>query len=345
MNKTMGTPRKWMLIVAFAALVSAVLVFSLRRPVPSNQRSVSRLSATVAHGVSAGSPIVATPELKVPAVQQRAGYLDWATKYYGAKDAFEFVSAAADKALKGDAAAAYYVAQAVTRCYGRENDPWNTVDSETAFVDKWAKMPKEQFAMEMDRKVMNACLRYVRENAFEGLPERAGGYKDRRFWGKIAYDGGYPLALADHASDEMTALPNGPIYETTNKQKRARAQIDVERVFASGQPEAIFALGNLFDSPSIKSSPDQGIVFRLAACELGYDCSAASPAIDSMLGCATSGTCPSNADIRDAVKQGIGAEAYAASYARAQQLAYAVRSGDPSVVQPLIKFREEIHHQ
>ena len=256
-----------MLIVAFAALVSAVLVFSLRRPAPSNERSVSNLSATVAHGVSAGNPIVATPELKIPAGPRRTGNLDWASKYYGAYDAFEFVTAAA----------AYYVAQAVTRCYWRENDPWNTVDSETAFVGKWAKMPNEQFAMQMDRKVMNACLRYVRENAFEGLPERAGGYKDRRFWGKIAYDGGYPLALTDHASDDMSDLPNGPNYETANRQKIARVQIDVERVFASGQPEAI--------------------------------------------------------------------EAYAASYARAQQLAYAVRSGDPSAVQPLIKFREEIHHQ
>ena len=62
-----------MLIVAFAALVSAVLVFSLRRPAPSNERSVSNLSAPVAHGVSAVSPIVATPELKVPAVQGRTG--------------------------------------------------------------------------------------------------------------------------------------------------------------------------------------------------------------------------------------------------------------------------------
>jgi hypothetical protein len=319
-------------VLASAALALAVAVFALngRGPVDAKRDHVAeqRSAASVSETPSRVSPKPSAPVAYAPAD-------DWAKKYYGAKDAFEFVSAAAPKALAGDAAAAYYVAQAVGKCFGRERDAWNAPDPEAALLAKWSAIPGQPYIVESDRKVMHACLRYVREDAFVALPARQGGYNSRDYWMKLAYDGGEPLAEIDHAARQ---IPGVAATATERDALRDVAQDDVERAVSSAGPEAIFRLGDVFNSPSVANTANQSSVFRLAACELGFDCSSANPALDMYLGCTTIGTCAPGYTIQDWIRDGLGAEQYAVVYAQAQQLADAVRSGDTAYLQKAVQF-------
>jgi hypothetical protein len=261
----------------------------------------------------------------------------WSTAFFHRRDVYEFVTRAAESALAGDGEAAYYVAQSVMRCFGRERDAWNAADPEAAFVAKWAKYPNDHFAIENDRKLMQDCLRYVRADAFVALPPRVGGYNDPGFWNSRAYGSGNPRALAQHTLLALGGLTDAT--SATNASVIDTAEADMHTVLTSGDLGAMFDLGLVFDSPANRTSGDQGIVVRLAACDLGFDCTTGNPAVRDWMGCFSQDNCSEITEFQDIVRQGLPASMYADAFARAQELANAVRRGDTDYLRQFARVR------
>lgn len=177
---------------------------------------------------------------------------------------------------------------------------------------------------------MRKCLRYLRGDAFSALPPKPGGYEDWRFWLNIAYESAYPPALTLHAWD---AMPSTASTASAATSVRVQVQGDVQKVLLSGHPAAIFDLGLVFELDTTDAPSTKGLVVRLAACELGYDCTSNNPALDDFFGCVQRGTCPVVYDFQDLLRQVITPSEYAAMYAQARELAEAVQRGDESALQ------------
>lgn len=267
------------------------------------------------------------------------GTTDWSATYYQREDAFSFIRQAAERALTGDGEAAYFIAQAIGRCYGREKDAWNAPDPEVAFAAKWAKYPSEHFAIENDRNAMEDCLRYVREDAFASLPDDGSLYRDPAFWQDLAYRANNPKALVRHTLLALAGLPDAPSERGSSVVQAAEA--DIQKVLASGDLAAMFGLGQVFGSLANRSAGFQGLEIQLAACELGFNCTMDNPALREYLGCFGSGTCSEITEFQDIVRQGLPPDVYAATYSRAQELAEAVRRGDTAALEehPRIQLR------
>jgi hypothetical protein len=84
------------------------------------------------------------------------------------------------------------------------------------------------------------------------------------------------------------------------------------------------------------NDPIDGLAVTIAACDLGYDCSAGNEAIFGA--CIASDNCTAGLTYADVVTQGIGADAYAKAYARAQRLEDAVARGDNSALQQFVQL-------
>jgi hypothetical protein len=322
-----------------AALATAILAVAFRsdvQPAPDrvSLQSAQRSSLAVQGHASEARPAGTTPSKAVAAI---TGKTDWSTAYQRRQDALDFITGAAKSALHGDGEAAYFVARSIERCYGRERDVWNAPDPEAAFASKWARYPDEHFAMANDRNAMEDCLRYVREDAFAGLPDAGSSYRDPGFWHDLAYKDGNPKALARHTQTALSALPDArsdrdtPILD--------QAETDIQKIMSSGDTAAMFDLGLVFDAPDIRTSGFQGLEIRLAACEMGFDCTTNNPALRETLGCFGTDTCAGINEFQDILRRDLPPAIYAAIDARAQALADAVRRGDTATLQQLVRIR------
>lgn len=115
------------------------------------------------------------------------------------------------------------------------------------------------------------------------------------------------------------------------------AQQSINSAIASRDPTALFQVGQLLSDGHASSDPLQGFALSIAACNLGYDCSANNAEL--FHGCATEGQCPPGMSYADIIRKAAGDEGYAQAYARAQQIQDAMARDDTNALQQFVQLK------
>jgi hypothetical protein len=212
------------------------------------------------------------------------------------------------------------------------------VDKFNEDMMSYAHAPAE--LLEKKRKLFQECAGFFRaddrkgNDVFADLPPREGGYRSPKFWMDLAYQEGDPLAQVQHVGLSIGS-PMAP-----NSAAMPTAQADIIQAITSGEPEAIYRAGIII-SDGRYVEPYQGFALMLAACDLGYNCTAASSDNNSFpFGeCVSMGTCSPGETVADWVAKNAGAEGYAQAYARAQLIETALAQGDTTTLQKFAQLK------
>ncbi len=260
---------------------------------------------------------------------------NWNLEFRSSEDYFAFVSKAAKPALEGDGNAAYYVSKALQSCslivarYAHASDPQAAINSQLSAAPSWVA--------DVQRRTFELCRRFLNADAFTNLPPRSGGYYNSAFWMDEAYKDNNPIAQSFHAASAiMKATARGA--DAVESSALSTAQRDINSAVLSGNPDALFEVGTTLSNGH---GPDSlaGFALSIAACDLGYDCSAATNS-EYFGFCVAAGNCPAGTTFNDIVTKAVGPGGYASAYARAQQIENALVQKDTSALQEFARLKE-----
>jgi hypothetical protein len=326
--------RKWLLaagICAIVVVVTATLIevrISLS-PVAKTGSKAVWLSENVVF------PVASTRTVSKTAAIARSK-IDWEKEYKQSGNYFDFVSRAARQAFDGDGRAALFISKALYQCSPVAKQYAHSVDPEADFNAYWAGMTKApQWVLDKARKDFQACFGFIRGDAFAGLPDRPGGYNSIRYWADQASADNDPVAQSIQAGTDVAKT----VFEkssSANATSIESAQLSINNAVASGDPAALFKVGQILTDGHASNNPLQGFAVSIAACNMGYDCSADN--VEIFGDCAAQGQCTAGSTYADLVKKAIGEDGYAKAYAVAQQIEDAVARGDSTAVQQLVKL-------
>ena len=269
---------------------------------------------------------------------QRGTHTQWSNKYFRTEDYFDFVSRAARAAYDGDGRAAHYVADALTACILVSTMVRTNPDAETEYRRQFVDLPNApQWVRDVNLKKFSRCEHLGKGDPFQDLPPGKGDYQSPGYWRERALSDGDSLALAQRAARELAQVADA----TGNRRDIIEhAQADVATSMNSADPESMFSIGSLLGNGRYTRDITRGIAIALAACDLGYDCSAANPE-NTFAGCKDSGACPADADYAYFVEQGMGEKAYAQAYAQAQEFKDALVRRDQEEIRKFITIDGE----
>jgi len=136
-----------------------------------------------------------------------------------------------------------------------------------------------------------------------------------------------------------TAISNTFLEKSSdaNAKSMESAQLAINNAVASKDPTALFQVGRLLSDGHASNDPLQGFAVSIAACDLGYDCTANNPDIGN--GCVAQGTCPPGMNYSDVIKKVVGVDGYTQAYALAQQLEGAMARNDSNAVRQFIQLK------
>jgi hypothetical protein len=260
---------------------------------------------------------------------------DWVKGYSETNNYFDFVAAAAEAAFQGDNKAALYISKALYICSPIQMQYAHSTDPQSDFDAHWAaRTHAPQWAVDKARKDFQACIGFLKGDAFAGLPARAGGYNSIGYW--IEKSANDPLAQALQAGSAVADTK----YQTSSDLKEKSldsAQQSINSAVASRDPAALFQVGRLLSDGRASSDPLQGFALSIAACNLGYDCSTNNAEL--FQGCASQGSCQPGTVYADLIKKAVGDDGYAQAYARAQQIQDAMARDDEGALQKFIQLK------
>jgi hypothetical protein len=301
-------------------------------------RDSSVVTAPLLEAARASSRDATVSTLPVPLHEDSAVVLpaNWEKEYNDTRNYFDFVSKAARKAFDGDGRAALYISKALYVCLPIAKQYANSTDPEADFNAHWAGMTKApQWVSEKARKDFQSCVGFIKGDAFAGLPDRPGGYSSIRYWTDEASKDSDPLAQSFQAGSDISEVAFAKSSDSSAK-SLVSAQAAINSAVESKDPAALFQVGQLLSDGHASSDPLQGFAVSIAACDLGYDCTASNAEL--FHGCVTQGTCPPGISYSDIVKKAVGADGYVQAYARAQQIEEAMARGDTSAVQQFVQL-------
>jgi hypothetical protein len=267
-------------------------------------------------------------------VSPLSGQESWDKQFKTSHDYFQFVAQAAQAAYRGDGRAAYYVSRALQQCSLMKASYGNAPDPETALNAALAASPS--WVSDAQRNTFRLCQGFFHGDAFKDLPARPDGYAKSTFWMDIAYQDADPIAQSFHAGSTIS-LGN---YDSPTEANRAAfdaAQQDINSAVVSGDPATLFEIGSILSNGHAKD-PLQGYALSIAACDLGYDCSAESnPQFFGV--CASAGTCSPATTLNDVITNSVGSAGYAEAYARAQQIENAISRQDNAALVGFVQLK------
>jgi hypothetical protein len=192
-----------------------------------------------------------------------------------------------------------------------------------------------QWMLDRAQADFRSCAGFIHGDAFAGLPERVGGYDSSRFWLDLAYQDNDPIAQAEHAgSESVTMLGTSNNIDTARVQSM---QTDINNAAATGDPEALARIGLLLLDSRVGADPLEGFAVIMAACDLGYDCTANNEHL--FAACVPARTCEAGEVYSDVVRKTVGENSYAQVFGIAQQLEAALSRGDTSAVQEFVRLK------
>jgi hypothetical protein len=316
-------------LLSLCILVAAVAYLALTRqhsastpqhnagtqPVDTSKASTSAPStAATAHGLS---PVKRAQQHAKPAARGDAAVTvavgdRWYRLMLSSPDRYTFIKEAAPAALKGDGRAAWLIGDALMDCIGdivavkRGEDPAEQLQQ---LLQQYAQVGNPEWMAEMQRQRFERCKKLATTDPFAGLPPHEGDYMRPRYW----WDRGAN-------SDDPGAQARGAVEKfVTGKASEAQAQAAIDKAVQSGDPMALFAVGFALSDLHWSSDTTRGNAIALAACELGYDCSADNPAM-LIHTCKYSNDCGGITDFAEWLAANIGPDRYGEAYAQAQEL-------------------------
>lgn len=315
--------------VVLAIIVAAVVLHSLRSATVRSESVHSQRSPANPEGVSREAR---KRILKTPTVTQTNSSINWSHEYETSDDYFDLASKAANRALEGDGRAALYVSKILGPCLVMARLYGNKADPELAFNQETASQPYPQLVDEK-RKELRACRGFFKGDAFANLPPRMGGYNSPSYWRELAYQYDDPVAQTLHAASAI----GSPLSPKPGGMEVA--QSDINKAITSGDPEALFRAGFII-SNGLSVDPIQGYAFSIAACDLGYDCSASNSDNVFFSHCVTLGTCQAGSMFSDVVTKAVGDQGYARAYERAKEIENALEREDAQTLQKFAQLTD-----
>lgn len=325
--------------VAFAVVLGGIIDSRMRRIAVGggskrpNPIAASR-SATQSVGRTSVSSTGSAPRRSLASARNVGR---WAEEFYASGNYYDFVSRAARAALGGDGRAAFFVGEALTECayiirFVKENP-----DAEAEYNRRFVNLAlAPQWVRDHNAEKFKRCSGLERDSVFSGLPPRDGGYSSPKYWHDLALSDGDADAIAQRASQELAADAK---RESRDGNSLVQLDADLFSVLQSGDPEALFRIGLALSSGRFGGDPVKGAAIALAACDLGYDCSANNPE-NSFSACEATAACPGNADFSYYVQQGMGEGSYAKAYALAQEFEDLLARHDTSRMQEFISLAQ-----
>lgn len=325
---------RWLIAGAVGALsVIAVLVYKGSPPASSS----TKVTAPTSKRSDGDMAVRRVEKLSSPHVGSKQD--DWEQEFYKSSDYFSFVSRAAVKGLNGDGRAAYFVSKAVAICAPVKIQYERTADPAAAFQAEWsARANAPKWLLDKAQREFQTCVGMIAKDAFAALPQKPGGYWSSLYWQGEAYAAGDPLAQSVHAGETLSKTQ----FEKEAGARSASfssAQLDIDRAIGSKDVSALFQVGQILSDGHYTDSKTQGFVVAIAACEMGYDCSANNAALEPYLGCVPIGTCPPGLNYPDVIKSVVGNNGYADIYAQAQAFEDALSRGDQEVAQGFVRLK------
>lgn len=212
------------------------------------------------------------------------------------------------------------------------HDYAHSTDPEAQLQEQLSSIPNApQWARDRIERKTRRCLALATHDPFAGLPARKGGYGSS-YWYAQALTDGDPLAQEQAAADALAKIDVA--QNMPEPAKRELLDVATEHLRAaveSGDPTALYAAGMLLSNGRYTSEPLNGVAVSLAACDLGYDCSAGNPQ-NVFSNCRLSGDCPADASYAYYLQQSLGPAKYAQVYAHAMDIEQSVRDGDWNAV-------------
>jgi hypothetical protein len=258
--------------------------------------------------------------------------------FYQATNLFPFVKRAALDAINNhDGRAAYYVSEALKACALVFRQAQQDPAFESNFDLEYAKLaPKApDWARVKARRESDRCAQLAKADPFVELPARAEGYRKPAFWNEMAMAENDPLAEAHQAY--MDVIGGNYTNQAGRMAMVKQAQEFVNDVARSGDPTALFLAGQLLSNGKASSDPLRGVGISLAACDLGYDCSANNPA-NSFHTCKESGGCPADADYAFYMQATLGPRDFATAFSNAQTFKELLAVRDWEGVRALVRL-------
>jgi hypothetical protein len=230
------------------------------------------------------------------------------------------VSRAARAAYEGDGRAAFFISEALLSCALVTNIVHTNSDGEAEYKRRYVDLPNApQWARDVNQQRFDQCVHLAKSDPFGELPKREGGYGSPQYWRDQALADGDALARIERAGQELAgATDPRRSAEKQNQEAITRAREDVLAALNSADPWALFRVGWLLSGSSQTNDRASGVAIALAACDLGYDCTAANPA-NPFSRCKDSAGCPADSDFAYLMQQSMGSDQYARAYARAQE--------------------------
>jgi hypothetical protein len=239
---------------------------------------------------------------------------DWGSKFRESNDYLEFVSLAARAAFDGNGRAAHFVDVALTKCAQIMNLAKTSEDPVREYLRQYTQTFPYAPQLLLDQAAVEArkCVFLGNASAFDDLPHREGGYPSE-FWRELALAEKDPVAEAIQAQADLSRLPQ--MRSSKDRQLALdRLQHYVYDAVSSKDPEAIFEIGiALTNGASINHDTLKSLAMSLAACDMGYDCSANNPH-NYRLNCRPVGMCPQGAGYREYLRTIYGETRYAEIY-------------------------------
>jgi hypothetical protein len=240
------------------------------------------------------------------------------------------VDHAAPAAAAGDARAQFLLAEALGACnisvaLTRRLYPDSTMSPEEIFeVSYWKNASRSipSHYVELSRRKFMKCAKFFGGDppVLSELQIGSDAYS-REYWINLALENNDPVATMQEAyvlTGHLDSLDDGARAAAIDRIREAlRVAAD------SADPEAVLRIGVL-TALAGASDPMEGPAWVLAACELGYDCTYANPAVG--LGCVELGMCTGAESI--VTPQGWGSGWFGTAYARSQDIVYAIEHGN-----------------
>jgi hypothetical protein len=157
--------------------------------------------------------------------------------------------------------------------------------------------------------------------------------QEHKYWFEQAVANGDPLAVTEQSNLAVIDLSDANAEAAQLIKSQARSAVHVAVI--SKEPAAIAAVGTLFWSADLaRDHSFQGPAWLMAACELGYDCTAENPEF-RLLNCDYQSTCPT---LQDILVRDFRAK-YGEIYAASQDIVYKIRNDDWDGLQQYLEMK------
>lgn len=239
------------------------------------------------------------------------------SQFSSSSDLWAFVEEVLPRAERGDPESQYFVFKALGECY---EFAWTRSRSGK---DAWLTA-HSNLSVELRQEVARS---YDRCEPFTGLSETAlisyygdDHYSVMRKWLRLAAEGGYSVAQAWQAAEDIT-LPG------TDAATRARSLEMLSAAALTKEPEALTVISMLFAG----ADTTEQVAWLLVACGNGQACGPGSTVIEQL--CALPRSCTRDESTEEIILANLGEWGYAQARKRADEISAALGKRDSASLQ------------